>query len=63
MVKNMKLAFINVPFRHNSACVTQMWLKFRGVVITVRFKHSFIFFNVYEQMAVPFVEFYGMGPV
>ena len=24
MVTNMKLAFTNVPFRHNSACV---WLK------------------------------------
>ena len=59
----MKLAFINVPFRHNSACVIQKWLKFRGVVITVRFKHSFIFFNVNEQMVVPFVELYGMGPM
>ena len=36
MVANMKLAFANVPFRHNSACVmTKKWLRFKRV-ITVR---------------------------
>ena len=36
MVANMKLAFTNVPFRHNSACVMiKKWLKFKSV-ITVR---------------------------
>ena len=35
MVTNMKLAFTNVPFRHNLACVTQKWLRFKRV-ITVR---------------------------
>ena len=25
----MKLAFTNVPFRHNSACVIQKWLIFK----------------------------------
>ena len=35
-VRNMKLAFTNVSFRHNSACVIQKWLKFRRVIITVR---------------------------
>ena len=32
---NMKLAFKNVPFRHNSAFVIQKWLRFKRV-ITVR---------------------------
>ena len=27
MITNMKLAFTNVSFRHNSACVIQKWLK------------------------------------
>ena len=36
MVTNMKLAFTNVPFRHNSACVVSKWLKFTKLVITVR---------------------------
>ena len=31
----MALAFTNVPFRHNSPCVIQKWLRFRWV-ITVR---------------------------
>ena len=31
---NMKLAFIN-PFRYNSACVVQKWLRFKGVVINI----------------------------
>ena len=31
----MKLAFTNVPFSHNSACVIQKWLKLKRV-ITVR---------------------------
>ena len=36
MVANMKLAFANVPFRHNSACVMiKKWLRFKRV-ITVR---------------------------
>ena len=28
----MKLAFTNVPFRHNSACVIQKWLKYRRAI-------------------------------
>ena len=34
MVENMKLAFRNVPFRHNSAYIIQKGLKFKRVVIT-----------------------------
>ena len=30
--KNMKLAFTNVPFRHNSPCVIQKWLRFKRVI-------------------------------
>ena len=36
MVINMKLAFTNVPSRHNSSYVNQKLLKFNRV-ITVRF--------------------------
>ena len=35
IVTNMKLAYTNVPFRHNPACVIQKWLRFKRV-ITVR---------------------------
>ena len=46
VTKNMKLAFINVPLRHNSACIIQMWLRFKKV-ITVRLAYiSLIFPNV-----------------
>ena len=45
MVTNMKLAFTNVPLRHNSACVIQKWLRFKRV-ITVRLAYiSKIFRN------------------
>ena len=36
MVTNMKLATTNVPFRHNSACVIQKWLRFKWMIILVR---------------------------
>ena len=36
MVTNMELAFTNVPFRHNSACAIQEWLRFKGVIIPSR---------------------------
>ena len=36
MVTNMKLAFTDVSFRHNLACVIQKWLRFKRTVITVR---------------------------
>ena len=36
VVINMKLEFTNVPFRHNSACNIQKWLRLERVVITVR---------------------------
>ena len=29
MVQNMKLAFTNVSFKHNSACAIQKWLLFK----------------------------------
>ena len=29
----MKLAFANVPLRHNSDCVIQKWLRLKGVII------------------------------
>ena len=32
----MKFAFTNAPFRQNSACVIQKWLRFNRVVDTVR---------------------------
>ena len=36
MLTNMKLAFTNVPFKHNSACVMiKKWLRFKRVT-TVR---------------------------
>ena len=35
MVTNMKLAFTNVLFRHNLACVIQKWLRFKSAT-TVR---------------------------
>ena len=37
MVTGMKHTFTNVPFRHNSACAIQKWLRLR--VITVRLAH------------------------
>ena len=36
MVTNMKFVLTNVPFRHDSACVIQQWIRFERVVITVR---------------------------
>ena len=30
LVRNMKPAFTNVLFRHNSACAIQKWLKFKS---------------------------------
>ena len=27
-----EFAFTNVPFRHNSACIIQKWLKFKRVI-------------------------------
>ena len=41
----MKLAFTNVPFRHNSACVIQKWLKFKRVIIVRLAYISYIFPN------------------
>ena len=32
MVTNMKFAFTNVSFKHNSACVIQKWLRFKRVI-------------------------------
>ena len=29
MATNMKLAFTNGPFRHNSACAIQNWLRLK----------------------------------
>ena len=41
----MKLAFTNVPFRHNSACVIQKLLRIKRIII-VRLEYiSLIFFN------------------
>ena len=34
----MKLTFTNVPFRHDSACAIQKWLRFKRV-ISVRFAY------------------------
>ena len=40
MVANMKLAFTNVPFKHNLACVMiKKWLRFKRV-IPVRLDYS-----------------------
>ena len=45
----MKLAFTSVPFRHNSACVIQKWLRFKKV-ITVRLAYkSCILVNCLKQ--------------
>ena len=33
MVINIKFAFTNVSFKHNSACVIQKWLRFERVII------------------------------
>ena len=50
MVANMKLAFTNVPFRHDLVYVIQKWLKFKRVVITFRLAHiSQIFYNRSEK--------------
>ena len=32
MVANMELTFANVRFRHNSACVVQKQVRFKGVI-------------------------------
>ena len=45
MVTNMKLVFTNVPFRHNSACVVQIWLRFKRVIIVRLAYISLIFPN------------------
>ena len=31
----MKLAFTNVPFRHNFACVIQKWIKFKRFITLI----------------------------
>ena len=36
MVTSMKLAFTNLPFRHNSPCVIQKWLEFERVINKIR---------------------------
>ena len=33
MVTYMKLAFTNVPVRHNSVSIIQKWLRFKRVII------------------------------
>ena len=33
VVPNMKLAFTNLPLRHNPTCVIQEWLRFGRVII------------------------------
>ena len=45
MVTNMKLAGTNVPFRHNSACVIQKWLRFKRFIIVRLAYVSLIFPN------------------
>ena len=41
----MKLTFTNVPFRHNSACVVEKWLRFERV-ITVHISHKYFVMDV-----------------
>ena len=41
----MKPAFKNVPFRHNSACIVQKWLRFKRVTIVRLAYISLIFPN------------------
>ena len=43
MVTNMKLASTNVPFKHNSACIIQKWLRFKRVII-VRLAYILLIF-------------------
>ena len=33
MVTNMKFAFTNMPYKYNSAFVTQKWLRLKQVII------------------------------
>ena len=49
MVTNIKLAFTNVSFRHNSAHIVRKCLRFNRVIII-----RFIFFRVSEHLAFPF---------
>ena len=49
MVTNIKLAFTNVSFRHNSARIVRKCLRFNRVIII-----RFIFFRVSEHLAFPF---------
>ena len=42
MVANMKLTFTSVPFRHNSASISQQWLKLKRFM-TVRLAHVLYF--------------------
>ena len=45
MVTNMELVFTNLPFRYNSACVVQIWLRFKRVIIVRLAYISLIFPN------------------
>ena len=45
MVTNMKLAFTNVPFRHNSACIIQKLLRIKKIIIVRLAYISLIFPN------------------
>ena len=45
MVTNMKLAFTNVLFRHNSACVIQKWLTLKRIITVTLSYISWIFPN------------------
>ena len=45
MVTNMKLAFTNVPFRHNSACIIQKLLRIKRIIIVRLAYISLIFPN------------------
>ena len=40
----MKLAFTNVPFRHNSSCVIQKWLRFKRAM-TIRLAYFLMDLN------------------
>ena len=44
---NMKLAFTNVRFRHNSACVIQKWLRFKRVILSHQhISHDYFLMNL-----------------
>ena len=65
MVRNMKLAFTDIYFRHNSTYVIQKWLEFKKVV----HNKSFLFLDIIlyflilinEHLAVPFVKLVKNG--